>query len=55
MNDCQCQEEDEKFWEGFVAILLRLVCHIERGKLNRKHTTAELRKAGKDSLCDKDG
>lgn len=48
------EKEEEKFWEGFVALLLQLVCHVERSKLHRRHTTAELRKAGKQSLCDKD-
>jgi hypothetical protein len=42
---------DDHFWSEIVSLLLRLVCLIEREKLQREPTTAELRKAGKQALC----
>ena len=42
---------DEQFWEEWVSIMLKAVCLVERAKLKRKHTTAELRKAGKQAIC----
>jgi len=45
--------EDEKFWEELNALIIQLACLIERRKLKRPVTTADLRKAGKQALCDK--
>lgn len=47
--------DDEEFWKEFVGLLIQLVCLVEREKLKREPTTAELRKAGKETLCKKDG
>lgn len=41
---------DSAFWENVVSLLLSLVCLIEKEKLQRDPTTAELRKAGKQVL-----
>lgn len=51
---CEC--DDTRLWEELVSLLIRAACLIEKEKLGREHTTAELRKAGKRALCvDKDG
>ena len=42
---------DEQFWQELVSIMLKAVCLIERAKLKREHTTADLRKAGKQAIC----
>ena len=44
--------DDKAFWEDFVSYLIQIVCLIERKKLKRFPTTAELRKLGKEK---KDG
>ena len=44
--------DDKEFWEDFVSYLIQIVCLIERKKLKRFPTTAELRKLGKEK---KDG
>ena len=44
-------DEQERFWEEVVALLLQGVCLIERLKLKRDVTTADLRKAGKAVIC----
>jgi hypothetical protein len=49
---CACETADDKFWSEMVSLLLRAVCLIERDKLHRTHTTADLRKAGKKVLAD---
>lgn len=48
------QEEldEQAFYEELVALCLRFVCFIERKRLNRPHTTAELRKLGKEKLSE---
>jgi len=46
--------EDEKFWEEFNALLIQIACLIERRKLKRPITTADLRRAGKQALCERD-
>ena len=40
--------DDKEFWEDFVSYLIQIVCLIERKKLKRFPTTAELRKLGKE-------
>lgn len=52
MSDADSEEE---FWKEFLALLIQLGCLIEKKKLNRKHTIADLRQAGKQVLCDKNG
>ena len=41
---------DKAFWLEVRALLIRLVCLIEKEKLDESCTTAELRKAGKEHL-----
>ena len=45
--------DDKEFWEDFVSYLIQIVCLIERKKLKRSPTTAELRKLGKERCNDK--
>ena len=45
------EPEPDSFWAEIVSGLLNLVCIIERHKLKREYTTADLRKAGKKALC----
>ena len=40
--------DDKEFWEDFVSYLIQIVCLVERKKLKRFPTTAELRKIGKE-------
>lgn len=47
MND----NDDTYLWEELVGLLIQAACLIEREKLDKEYTTAELRKAGKQSLC----
>ena len=49
VKTCKCGED--KVWEDFVGLLVQMECLIERKKLHRAHTTADLRKAGKRVLC----
>jgi len=53
-EDCLPVDEDREFWEEFWSLLIQMSCLIERKRLDRKITTADLRKAGKKVLCDKD-
>lgn len=46
--------DDLEFWEAQVSVLLSQVCIIERHKLNRRYTTAELRKLGKELAAIRD-
>lgn len=51
---CSCNPQpidDNPFWQDFNALLIQLVCLVEKRKLNCTYTTSELRKAGKDVLC----
>jgi hypothetical protein len=47
------KEQERLFWEEFTALLIQLACLIERDRLKRENTTADLRKAGRKILCDK--
>jgi len=44
--------DDTEFWEEFLALILQVACLIEREKLGKEITNADLRKAGKKALCD---
>ena len=46
--------DDSEFWEELVALYLQMVCTIERYRLNRRYTTAELRKMGKEAAANRD-
>jgi len=46
-------ERDRDFWREYHCLLLSMVCLIEKHKLDSRHTTAELRRAGKKALVDK--
>jgi hypothetical protein len=46
--------DDLEFWEAQVSLLLSQVCTIERYKLKRRYTTAELRKWGKELATTRD-
>ena len=53
---CGCNQQpidDKGFWEELVSQLISIVCLIEREKLGRIATTSQLRRAGKDALCQK--
>ena len=53
---CSCNQQpidDSAFWEELVSQLISIVCLIEREKLDRITTTSQLRRAGKDVLCQK--
>lgn len=55
---CGCNPQpidDKAFWEELVSQLISMVCLIERKKLGRTTTTSQLRKAGKESLCNNRG
>lgn len=41
---------DKAFWLEVRSLLIRLVCLIEKEKLDEACTTAELRRAGKEHL-----
>ena len=43
--------DDKAFWEELFSQLISIACLIERQKLGRTITTSDLRKAGKESLC----
>jgi hypothetical protein len=46
------EENAEKlFWQEVNALLIQLVCLVERHKLASTYTTSDLRKAGKSALC----
>ena len=45
--------DDKEFWEELVSLLLQVVCLIEREKLGKLMTNADLRRAGKQVLCTK--
>lgn len=47
-------KEDQEFWEEFWALWNQMGCLIERRKLGREMTTADLRKIAKETLKDKD-
>ena len=54
--DCACgcnpqPIDDKAFWEELFSQLISIACLIERQKLGRTITTSDLRKAGKESLC----
>jgi hypothetical protein len=44
------EQDEQEFYEQMVSLLISMVCLIERQKLNRPHTTSELRKIGKERL-----
>ena len=44
------EKDDKEFWKEIWRLLLALVCVIEKHKLGGP-TTAELRKAGKKTIC----
>lgn len=46
--------EDEKFWEDLNALIIQIACLIERRRLKKTTTTADLRRAGKQALCNRD-
>lgn len=55
---CCCNPEpidDNAFWKELVSQLISIVCLIERVKLGRTPTTSQLRKAGKEALCQDKG
>ena len=43
--------EDDALWEELVSLLIQAACLIERKRLHRTYTTSDLRKAGKQVLC----
>lgn len=45
--------DDSKFWEELLALILQVACLIEREKLGKSVTNADLRRAGKEVLCTK--
>ena len=51
---CGCNPQpidDSAFWEELNALLIQMVCLVERQKLHSTYTTSELRKVGKATLC----
>lgn len=46
------KQEDMEFWEEMFGLVIQIGCLIERKRLDRTITTADLRKAGKKVLCD---
>ena len=44
--------DDTEFWEELLALILQVACLIEREKLGKEITNADLRKAGKKALCE---
>ena len=58
--DCACgcnpqPIDDKDFWEELFSQLISIACLIERKKLGRTVTTSDLRKAGKEALCNERG
>ena len=51
-EDMAIDKEEQEFWEEWVSLEIQKICLIERKKLKRFPTTAELRKLGKEK---KDG
>ena len=54
MADSHCDREEEEFWLEFWSLINQLGCLVERKKLGREMTTADLRKIAKETLKDKD-
>lgn len=52
-DNMPAEYDDTAFWEEFLSLLIQMGCLIERKKLGREITTADLRKAGKRALCNK--
>lgn len=46
------KEEEIRFWEELNGLIIQMACLIERKRLGKDVTTADLRKAGKKVLCD---
>jgi len=42
---------EEQFWQEFASLLIQLTCLIEREKLKKEVTTADLRREGKKAIC----
>lgn len=51
---CSCNQEpivEDEVWEEIVSLAIQFACLVERKILHRTYTTSDLRKAGKDVLC----
>lgn len=46
------KREEMQFWEELNALIIQIACLIERKRLGREVTTADLRRAGKRALRD---
>ena len=49
--DNQGAIDNKDFWREFNSLFIQLVCLVEKAHLDCTYTTSDLRKAGKDVLC----